>query len=549
MSNLPAGNNTITDPQSAPMVRLVDWTRSSYNLSIASARTCYSGKGIVYPEDVDRDEGTRNLRDKIASSTLKAGHLTTRQHPQFIFALDRVSRHLVWSFLHFHEYYNSEQVSQRYVAVKDENYYIPPSLHTPGREKLLGIYLKTIQEATQAYFRLTEMLMKPAGSEYFSLFPAREKQRSKWDSTVKKKAMEAARYVLPVATYTRLYHTVNGLTMHRYVRMKNWFDLPGEVASLIDAMAEEVRKADPLFFAEFLDPLPVEETLEFRILEMLGEKTPRDAIDGFNLSGRNSDALTFIREFDESLNGGLSRLESDGGADPVVMLGQSLRSIFGISRERMSDEQALRLLLDPSVNRHLSSGPGESSLSRASRPLTQIAFTFRKKLSHTADSQDQRHRKTPGARPILMRQFTGHPDFITPALIASDGECNDDYNRVMDSIFSGIVNFLESGGTEEEAAYLLPNAFPVRFFESGNLLDFHHKWKFRLCYNAQEEIFNASMDEVRQIEEAYPGLAGYFRAPCDLRFRAGINPPCPEGDRYCGVQVWKRPLSDYERLI
>jgi hypothetical protein len=45
-------------------------------------------------------------------------------------------------------------------------------------------------------------------------------------------------------------------------------------------------------------------------------------------------------------------------------------------------------------------------------------FTFAKKISHTADSQDQRHRMTPASRPILSGHFVpDQPDYITPILI------------------------------------------------------------------------------------------------------------------------------------
>jgi hypothetical protein len=35
------------------------------------------------------------------------------------------------------------------------------------------------------------------------------------------------------------------------------------------------------------------------------------------------------------------------------------------------------------------------------RALQHANYTFAKKISHTADSQDQRHRMVPGSRPLL----------------------------------------------------------------------------------------------------------------------------------------------------
>jgi thymidylate synthase ThyX len=119
----------------------------------------------------------------------------------------------------------------------------------------------------------------------------------------------------------------------------------------------------------------------------------------------------------------------------------------------------------------------------------------------------------------------------------------------MKKIFDLINQFLDYGATLEEASYLLPNAFPVRFYESGDLLNLIHKWKMRTCFNAQEEIFYASIQEITQIEEKFPFLKNYFRAPCSLRKMANMKPFCPEGDRFCGLPIWDFDLSRYHERI
>ena len=105
------------------------------------------------------------------------------------------------------------------------------------------------------------------------------------------------------------------------------------------------------------------------------------------------------------------------------------------------------------------------------------------------------------------------------------------------------------GAPEESALYLLPNAVSIRFEESGDLLNFHHKWSKRLCYTAQEEIWKTSKEEVTQLAEIAPRVAKHIGAPCALRKAAGTRPFCPEGDRFCGVLVWRLPVEKYERLI
>jgi len=119
----------------------------------------------------------------------------------------------------------------------------------------------------------------------------------------------------------------------------------------------------------------------------------------------------------------------------------------------------------------------------------------------------------------------------------------------MQTLWSTIEKLLDGGVPEEMALYLLPNAFPVRFLESGDLLHLHHKWIHRLCYTAQEEIWRASIEETQAVTKVHPQLGQYIHAPCKLRKEAGITPFCPEGPRYCGVPVWKMGLEQFERLI
>jgi hypothetical protein len=84
-----------------PKVELINSFLLPFDNAVATARTCYSSK-LIYPADVSKDQKSIELRDKIAESIYAAGHHTTLQHATFQFALDRVSRQFIWSFLHAH---------------------------------------------------------------------------------------------------------------------------------------------------------------------------------------------------------------------------------------------------------------------------------------------------------------------------------------------------------------------------------------------------------------------------------------------------------------
>lgn len=521
-------------------VQLVNVFDQAYDNFVATARTCYSGKGLVTPQDVagpaeaeaSELELRRQRKNALAQSLFKAGHHTTLQHAHVQFALDRVSRHFIWSFLHAHPFYNSEQVSQRYVAVKEENFYVPATIGGGALEK----YLKCVRAQMAAYQHLSEMLRPVVAEEYFARFKGRFGTR-RAETDIKKRAQEAARYVLPVATYAYLYHTVSVITLMRYYRTCQQFDTPTEQREVIGTMVEQLLAREPEFAVLLQEPLDIEATPEYSWLRE--QNAP--VVDLEN-------ARRFTQEFDSSLNGATSTL-IDYGLRSESAVAAAVREVLGVPAAGLSDAKSIAQVLDPARNALLGESMNVTTHSKLSRCMHHAHYVFRKVLSHAADSQDQRHRTIPASRPVLMRHFTGEPDFVTPEIIRKDAAVLARYEDSMHQTWSAINDLLAQGLAPEEASYLLPNAVKVRFTESGDLLNLHHKMAMRLCYNAQEEIWRASLDEARAITTVHPSIGQWLLPPCGLRKHASQKPICPEGDRYCGVPVWRLKREDYTRVI
>ena len=170
-----------------------------------------------------------------------------------------------------------------------------------------------------------------------------------------------------------------------------------------------------------------------------------------------------------------------------------------------------------------------------------------RRLSHTADSQDQRHRMVPASRPLVTLTDTRKPDFVTPPLLAANPRALEVYEQAMARAWEAKNQLLDAGVDAESAAYLLPNAKALRFHETGSLLHLSHKWVMRTCFNAQEEIYRASMDELEQLRAVHPRLARHMGPPCVLR-HGRITPTCTEGEHFCGVPVW-RSFPDVVRML
>lgn len=521
-----------------PLVALENAFARPYENAVATARTCYSSKGVLRAGDVSGDglpdeQRARRVeqRDRIAASTYLAGHHTTLQHAHFQFTIDRVSRQCLWSFLHSHPFYNSEQVSQRYVTVQPGRYAIPPL-----EGAALEAYRATCDALVADYVELTALLQPVAAAEYFGRFPARARDPERWAGAVQKKAQEVARYVLPVAIHAWLYHTVSALTLLRYHRACEQFDAPHEQRALVQAMLDAVVRHDPLFARLVEQPLALEETPEHAAFEAFAQARAAGA------------GAAFRAEFDASLDGRTSKLV---GAAPgqEALLAAAVREVLGLPRAALPDDEAIRRVLAPAMNPLLGHALKTGMHSKLTRCLQHVRYTFRKKLSHTADSQDQRHRMVPASRPILAAHVGDQPDVVVPALVRLDPRAQRRFDDAVARAFAGRARLLALGVAEEFAEYVLPNALAVRFTESADLLALHHKLVARLCYNAQEEIFAASLDEAQQIAAVDPRIGAELGAPCLLRLRARVTPYCPEGDRYCGVPVWKLGLAEYQRVL
>jgi thymidylate synthase ThyX len=510
--------------ETIPQVTLTNAFNNPFSNVVAAARTCYSRKGIIGDDQINLEEESRDLA--IAESIYKAGHHTTYQHAHFQFTLSNISRHFVWSFLHSHPFYNSEQVSQRYVHLSKDSFYLPP-LNGAGME----LYQRTIEMQMETYASLRESLVGSAEAEYYRIFPARSRRRDAYRKDILRKTQEVARYVVPVAALTYLYHTISGVTLLRYWRICRQGDVPHEQRQVVERMIQAVLAHDPAYGIILEEPLAPEDTTEFTWLSQSANPRPG-----------------FREEFDGTLKGHVSRL-IDYMAQGEETAAAAVREVLGLSGSEMSDDEAIALALDPEKNPLHGEILNLTTQAKLTRALFHSSYTFRKRLSHAADSQDQRHRMTPASRPILATQITDDPDYVTPDLIRSHEPSLKIYQETMRCTWEAIMELRGMGIDDEFANYLLPNAVTVRFTESTDLLNLHHKHRMRLCYNAQEEIWRASLDEAEQVREVHPRLGRYLLPPCTLRKMAGARPICPEGERYCGVPVWKLDISEYQLLL
>lgn len=458
-------------------VSLVSQQESPFNVSIAAARTCYSEKGIVTPEEAGSKP---ELSNRIASSTFKAGHHTVYQHAHFQFAIKGVTRFAVWDFFHNHPYYNSEQQSYRYAKITKDNYYIP--LFKKESSRLL--YVEWIDKAQDYYNSLCSSLKDAVDELYSERFPGRA--NSNTVSNAKRRLVqEVARYVLPISLKTDLYHTISLITLIRYYRYCHHFDTRSEITAIVQEMKSLVVKLDP------------------------------------------------------SLEQFFTRSETKRSYSSLPSCAEWVQLVSSHNLDQVKKEQIDYSLLSESVN--------PSSLVQANKHLSHVSFTFDKQTSFICDSQAQRHRTSQRSSTRLATLIFGNNDYTTPTLI-EHAEFSKPYHQIIKSNMK-VIKQLLADESPELVAYLLPHAYNTRVRETTSLLDLIHKHKMRLCYNSQEEFWSSCLREKELITQASADAGDLLQPPCVFNDRAEVRPKCPEGDRFCGITVWKQPAEDWERVI
>src|SRR6266568_370283 len=351
-----------------PRVTLRNAFAHPFDSAIAAARTCYAPR-LISPEEI-----TDKQRTNIGAATFFSGHHTVYQHAHFEFGLENVSRHFVWSFLHAHPFYNSEQQSQRYVRLDRAQAYVP-AVSLFFDEKSKEIYEQSIARAWNSYRELSALLIgdtREILNDIWHVSPMSHPKRiQKIERSAEKRAIEIARYVLPLAAFTTMVHTISGIVLHRLWRMCSASDTPSEARTVIGAMVAHVKEIDAQFFDRF-GTEPLEELPEWK-----------------NSQPSSSAGESFAREFDAKLNGKTSRLV-DYSPNATRVMAESYRAVAGLSSSQCSDAEAL-----PPSQPRAQSLPPRNPQRRRPRPHDARPSTRQLHLRE----KNQPHRRQPRPAP------------------------------------------------------------------------------------------------------------------------------------------------------
>jgi len=268
--------------------------------------------------------------------------------------------------------------------------------------------------------------------------------------SAKKKAQEFARYLLPLGMNAHLYHTINVITALRYI-------------AAIKCIPEAKNEAKE--FAGLLEKemLKIDENLKDLIEFAKNEKCIFPKIDIEKIK-KEKNIKESVEVFDI--------------VDYDFILNENYAGVLRLSN----------IFLDESI---------------------LGSFNSYIKLSLSADAQNQRHRRSPAIRPKLEDIYKR--DFYMPKVIEKFAK--DLYLKAIEYSYDFFEKQKEILGFSE-AAYALLNAHNIEIIEHDDFNAFAHKAQMRLCYNAQEEIFDITYKQVKKLRKAGVRVAENFLPPC-----------------------------------
>jgi hypothetical protein len=306
--------------------------------------------------------------------------------------------------------------------------HVPASVRSDPAAR--ATYEAAVLQAWDAYHALRERLADANFRTMAAIGKIKGQSEKEIRKEAEKKSQEMARYVIPIAAGTQLYHTVSGIVLLRYIRMCEAANTPREARRIVEQMVEEVRRVDPAFVAEIQEtPRPRADTIEAQLSEPAAGPVP-------------------------DLDGPAQLINATPDAPRLVAA--AVREVTGST---LPDKELLRRVLDPALNAAWGDTLNTWDHSPVLRALRHVHYTFRKRLSLSAYAQDQRHRMTPGTRPLLSQCLRAEPDVHVPDIVAEDPGALAIYDAAIKGLWDAMLRLRDVHGIPaDDATYLLQRA-------------------------------------------------------------------------------------------
>lgn len=206
-----------------------DTEEAGQKLSEIAGRMCYMS--FARPRPGGNSSYLRNI--------IEVGHGSVLEHATYNFILTGVSRSFTHELIRHRAGFGYSQLSQRYVDESACEFVEPEVIARDPQTH--AIFVRLCAEAQKAYVELTNLLAQRIECEAPDL-PKTDRR---------KMARQAARSVLPNATETKIFVTVNARALRHFFFLRGNLHAEDEIRAVAIAMWEIVSKESQNFFGDF----------------------------------------------------------------------------------------------------------------------------------------------------------------------------------------------------------------------------------------------------------------------------------------------------------
>lgn len=194
-----------------------------------AGRMCYQS----WPKQGETSKG--RCHDDHIKNLIKVAHGACIEHANFSFAIWNVSRSLTHELVR-HRIASYSQLSQRYVDSSNVSFVVPPAIQELAKTDpdTYRTWVEHCERSRQLYEELTSKL-----SDMFGDIENKLERR--------KKARQAARSVLPNATETKIFVTMNARAIRHLVELRGNPSADVEIRSLAVKICKILQTKAPLF--------------------------------------------------------------------------------------------------------------------------------------------------------------------------------------------------------------------------------------------------------------------------------------------------------------
>lgn len=203
----------------------------------AAGRLCYTSYNTPRPG------GNKAYIDHI----LESGHGSVTEHAIWNFIVSGVSRSFSHELIRHRAGVSVSQLSQRYV---DESVaeYVEPDIIANDPE-LHAVWLDAVKQTHAAYMKLADMLNQKLADPAYATAAMLPPNANR--TTRRKVARQAARSVLPNATETMLFLTMNARAIRNIIEQRGSKHAEPEIRRFAGVLLDLMQKESPHLFGDY----------------------------------------------------------------------------------------------------------------------------------------------------------------------------------------------------------------------------------------------------------------------------------------------------------